>query len=400
MLAPILGGATESSLHAALWWLSFWDAQKCSCNCNRPKNSVSTTSSVSGWARNGRPRLDSEPQAGTCGLVIGFWWTFVGSECCDESTTLDPREQVSWRQARCLHCQWIIFEPIWYSWIFNRTVSRALSVSFCFQVSRTVSHSSQVVYSESWWSHGEAPKVSKGLKRVWIKFWRSWNTFAKHQAKHLFAAEVLINFWNRIWKSSQKISSNTPSRGCDWPLKQPAPKILKPTKDNTALWDLLTKSALILDGVDDARALMEYQHRRATAVTVVRCMSSAAFKGPPGPPSPALRSRSPIPCGPSRFVNQRNQRNPYDHGRAVRQLHRCAQQESAMADGPGHGSTGRGPATESRNGEVPDFFRLVLRCFKPWPWHSGWCLFLWTFSAILKACQEQYLFLKTGVSKN
>lgn len=115
MLAPILGGATESSLHAALWWLSFWDAQKCSCNCNRPKNSVSTTSSVSGWARNGRPRLDSEPQAGTCGLVIGFWWTFVGSECCDESTTLDPREQVSWRQARCLHCQWIIFEPIWYS---------------------------------------------------------------------------------------------------------------------------------------------------------------------------------------------------------------------------------------------------------------------------------------------
>ena len=290
-----------------------------------------------------------------------------------------------------------------YSWIFNRTVSRALSVSFCFQVSRTVSHSSQVVYSESWWSHGEAPKVSKGLKRVWIKFWRSWrswNTFAKHQAKHLFAAEVLINFWNRIWKSSQKISSNTPSRGCDWPLKQPAPKILKPTKDNTALWDLLTKSALILDGVDDARALMEYRHRRATAVTVVRCMSSAAFKGPPGPPSPALRSRSPIPCGPSRFVNQRNQRNPYDHGRAVRQLHRCAQQESAMADGPGQRSTGRGPATESRNGEVPDFFRLVLRCFKPWPWHSGWCLFLWTFSAILKACQEQYLFLKTGVSKN
>ena len=42
------------------------------------------------------------------------------------------------------------------------------------------------------------------------KAWRSWNTFAKHQAKHLFA-EVSINFWNRIWKSSQKISSNTPS---------------------------------------------------------------------------------------------------------------------------------------------------------------------------------------------
>ena len=60
-----------------------------------------------------------------------------------------------------------------------------------------------------------------------------------------------------------------------------------------------------------------------------------------------------------------------------------------MADGPGQRSTGRGPA-ESRNGEVPDFFRLVLRCFKPWPWHSGWCPLLWTFSAILKAYQEQY----------
>lgn len=33
------------------------------------------------------------------------------------------------------------------------------------------------------------------------------------------------------------------------------------SNDNAALWDLLTKSALILEGVDDAGALMEYRHR-------------------------------------------------------------------------------------------------------------------------------------------
>ena len=32
-------------------------------------------------------------------------------------------------------------------------------------------------------------------------------------------------------------------------------------EDNSALWDLLTKSALILDGVDDPVAFMEYRHR-------------------------------------------------------------------------------------------------------------------------------------------
>ena len=32
-------------------------------------------------------------------------------------------------------------------------------------------------------------------------------------------------------------------------------------EDNSALWDMLTKSALILEGVDDAGRLMEYRHR-------------------------------------------------------------------------------------------------------------------------------------------
>lgn len=43
---------------------------------------------------------------------------------------------------------------------------------------------------------------------------------------------------------------------------QPALPTTGVVQDNAALWDLLTKSALILEGVDDAGRLMEYRHRQ------------------------------------------------------------------------------------------------------------------------------------------